>query len=77
SQDTRAMVRAVHDRFDPARVLFFRAEGEDRQSLEGLAGYVKSQGMKDGKATAYVCRNYACRLPVTDVEGLKKLLAEE
>jgi uncharacterized protein YyaL (SSP411 family) len=26
--------------------------------------------MVDGKPTAYVCRNYACQLPVTDPEDL-------
>ena len=26
--------------------------------------------MVDGLTTAYVCRNYACELPVTDVQAL-------
>ena len=29
----------------------------------------------DGKATAYVCENYACKQPVTEVEGLKRMLS--
>lgn len=28
----------------------------------------------DGKPTAYVCENYACKLPVTDTESLLNLL---
>ena len=28
----------------------------------------------DGKATAYVCENFACQLPVTEVEAFRKLL---
>jgi uncharacterized protein YyaL (SSP411 family) len=28
----------------------------------------------DGKATAYVCEDFACRLPVTEAEKLDKLL---
>jgi hypothetical protein len=28
----------------------------------------------DGKATAYVCENYACKLPVTNVEALRDQL---
>jgi len=28
----------------------------------------------DGKPTVYVCSNYACNLPVTDVDQLDELL---
>lgn len=28
----------------------------------------------DGRATAYVCRNFMCELPVTEAEGLERLL---
>jgi len=31
---------------------------------------------KDGQATAYVCQNYACQLPLTDAESLERLLVQ-
>jgi uncharacterized protein len=30
----------------------------------------------EGRATAYVCENYACKLPVTDAAALESQLAE-
>jgi uncharacterized protein YyaL (SSP411 family) len=33
--------------------------------------------MLDGKATAYVCENYACQLPTTEVGVMVKLLESE
>jgi uncharacterized protein len=30
--------------------------------------------MKDGRATAYVCRDFSCRLPVTDPDALREQL---
>jgi uncharacterized protein YyaL (SSP411 family) len=30
--------------------------------------------MLDGKATAYICENYACKLPTTDVAVMVELL---
>jgi uncharacterized protein YyaL (SSP411 family) len=32
--------------------------------------------MLDGRATAYVCRNFACRLPVSDADALRAQLVE-
>jgi len=36
--------------------------------------FSKKLPMKDGKLTVYLCTNQTCELPITDVEGLKKLL---
>jgi uncharacterized protein YyaL (SSP411 family) len=30
----------------------------------------------DGKATAYVCRGFVCKAPVTDVSALERDLSE-
>jgi uncharacterized protein YyaL (SSP411 family) len=31
--------------------------------------------MIDGKATAYVCQNFTCQMPVQDPESLRRQLA--
>jgi uncharacterized protein YyaL (SSP411 family) len=33
------------------------------------------RGLVDGAAAAYVCRNFACQLPVTDPAALRAALA--
>jgi uncharacterized protein len=64
---------------DPARAELVRAAW--RQAPAGsvvLAGEPDQPGfalladrpLRDGRATAYVCRGFVCRLPVTSVEGL-------
>ncbi len=57
-----AMLEAVHRHFLPHAVVM-RAE----DSLVAMPAV-------DGKATAYVCENYACRLPVTSAAALEDLL---
>ncbi len=56
------MLAAIHSRFLPNAVVM-RAE-QAPVSMPAL----------DGKPTAYVCENYACKLPVTDDRRLLELL---
>jgi uncharacterized protein len=64
--DTRAMLRAFQARFLPHLVLLQRPEG-DAPPIVALAPFTLDQRSRGGKATAYVCRNQACRAPTTDV----------
>lgn len=57
SSDTQALVRAVHQRYLPNAVIAV-GEPDSVPLLEGRA-------LQDGHATAYVCRHFVCRVPVT------------
>jgi uncharacterized protein YyaL (SSP411 family) len=69
------MVELVHGRFLPRTVLALRPEGEGAPAIEALAPYLAAQTARDGRATAYVCENHACREPVTGLAELRRLLA--
>ena len=73
-EDTIAMLRALHTRFSPNKVVLLRPAGEDAPAISGLAPYTKDQRAVDGKATAYVCREFACQAPVTEVAAMLKAL---
>lgn len=74
--DTRRMIRAVHERFLPRAVLAVHPPGEAGAAVEALVPFVKEQRPMNGKATAYVCQNYACHLPTTDTAKMLSLLDE-
>jgi uncharacterized protein YyaL (SSP411 family) len=63
------LVAEVFGRFLPNRVVA-GAVGGDGADLPLLEG----RGPIDGKPTAFVCRNYACDLPVTDAPALARQL---
>jgi uncharacterized protein YyaL (SSP411 family) len=71
--DTKAMIKQVRKEFQPNRVAILRPPG-DGQTIAALAAYSANMGMIDGKATAYVCQNFACELPTTDLTKLAELL---
>ena len=67
---TRQMVRAVHERFLPRALVVLHPTGQQGEAIEALAPYVKAQGALRGMPTAYICQNYVCRLPTTDLQTL-------
>jgi uncharacterized protein len=62
----------VFGRYLPNRVVVGAVEG-DSAAAAGIP-LLDGRGAVDGKPTAYVCRNYACELPVTDTGALARQL---
>ena len=71
-ESLRPLVGEVFGRFIPNRVVA-GAAGADPATLAGLP-LLEGRAPIDGRATAFVCRNYACELPVTDSAALAKQL---
>lgn len=72
--DTRGMIRAVHERFIPNKILLVADGGAGQKTLALHNAFMAGVTRIDGKATAYVCENYVCRLPATDLATMTSLL---
>ena len=72
--DTRTMLRLVHDRFIPNKILMLVDGGSAQDQLARLLPVVGSMDRRQGRATIYVCENYACRLPTSDLRTAARLL---
>jgi uncharacterized protein YyaL (SSP411 family) len=73
-KDTEAMLAALRERFLPNMVVLFKPASEEKPGIQVLAEFVEHMEMKDGKATAYVCKNHECDLPATDPKKMLELL---
>ncbi len=63
--------------YAPNRVIALRAEaGESGESVESVVPLLADRIMLKNRPTAYVCRGFACRLPVTDPDALAEQLRE-
>ncbi|CAA9459610.1 MAG: Uncharacterized protein YyaL [uncultured Rubrobacteraceae bacterium] len=71
--DTTALINAVYSDYLPNKVVAGRAEGDE--TAAELIPLLAERPARDGKATAYVCVNYACQSPTTDPEELRGQLA--
>ena len=75
SLDSRNMLLALRRRYLPNKVVLFRSHDADPAPLVRLAPFLKSHTSADGTCTAYVCRNYACQLPTTEVDKMLEFVA--
>jgi uncharacterized protein YyaL (SSP411 family) len=75
--DTDALLGVLRGHFDPRTVVLFRPAGEDGGEVTRLAPFTKEMREIDGRASAYVCRDYACERPVTARDDLQSMLAIE
>ncbi len=73
SQETATMLSALRAEFFPNKIVVFRPPGESPEILK-YAEYARYNTSLQGKATAYVCLNYYCELPTSDIEQMLALL---
>ena len=71
---THAMVRAIHAKFLPNKVLLLRPEGVAGKRLVALSPFVEAMLPVNEQPTAYVCENYACKTPIRDLKQLESAL---
>ena len=71
--DMRSLLAVVNRYYLPNSVLASGAPGDSGVARQ--VGLLEDRPLKDGKATAYVCHNFACLAPVNTAEELERLLA--
>ncbi|KRT65116.1 MAG: thioredoxin domain protein [Candidatus Dadabacteria bacterium CSP1-2] len=74
ADDTKAMIKAIRRQFVPNKVVLLRQTEKEEPDIIRIAEFTKSQLSLDGKATAYVCLTYVCKLPTTDISKMLELL---
>ncbi len=73
ARDTQKMLRALGRRFNPHTVTLFRPT-VGSADIDRLADYLTDHESLDGKATAYVCTDFACKAPTTDIGRMLDLI---
>ncbi|MGD8189348.1 thioredoxin domain-containing protein [Brevibacillus ginsengisoli] len=67
SEITRKMAAAVRVEYNPLRVVLIH---DPKGNLASLAPMAQDKTMVNNKPTLYLCENFACQEPVTDLENL-------
>lgn len=74
SEDTKNMIAELNKWFIPNKAVIFNPADEDDSEIISIAPYVNNQKALEGKATAYVCKNFACGRPTVEIDEMLKNL---
>ena len=72
--DTQELMRVLESRFVPEKIVMLVGDEASRKTLAGYLPVVETMTRLHGKASAYVCENYACKLPTADAAKFAELL---
>ena len=75
ANDTQALIRTVHSIYLPNKVIaLIDPKSKGAIELEKRLPLLAQKSLVNGMATAYVCENYACKMPVNEPEKLAEQL---
>ncbi|OPY57917.1 MAG: Glycosyl hydrolase family 76 [Pelotomaculum sp. PtaU1.Bin035] len=72
--DVRRELKPLDLIFAPDTVFLYRLRGDEFKKLDSMAPFVQGMVSKEGKTTFYICRNFACRQPTTELAEVQELL---
>lgn len=74
SKDTIKLLEAIRTGFAPNKVVLLKKESQ--KNLEKVAGFTKDMKTIDDKTTVYICRNFVCNKPITEIEEVLKVIGD-
>ena len=74
ANDTREMLGAIRGRFIPNKIIILRPTEQESPEIDNIAPFIRNHSSINGQATAYICSNYDCRLPTSDIDTMLRLL---
>ncbi len=70
------LLSVVREAYQPRKVVLLNDEN-DEPPLAELAPFVADQPSSDGRAVAYVCRDFQCEAPISSADELRDVLNEQ
>jgi uncharacterized protein YyaL (SSP411 family) len=74
AKDTEEMLKTIWKEFIPNKVVILRPTEEESPEIVKFAKFTQSMKSIKKKATAYICLNYACKIPTTDLRKMLEFL---
>ncbi|KUO51184.1 MAG: thioredoxin [Desulfitibacter sp. BRH_c19] len=76
-KETSDMLDIINKGFNPERLVAVKMPGSSGEEICRLIPIIKERDTVDGKTTAYICENFSCQPPTTDIKKLEILLGKK
>ncbi|KAB2951928.1 thioredoxin domain-containing protein [Heliorestis acidaminivorans] len=73
-EEVRESLKSLEQQFLPETVFLYRFAGAEYKGLEDVAPFVRDMKPLNHNLTFYVCRDFACQQPTTNMEEVKEFL---
>ena len=67
------MIRKIQNNYNPHSIIILK-NMDNTKALDKLAPWISMHDMIDDKITFYICENFACKMPTTDIDTAMKYL---
>ena len=74
--ETKLAIEKIKSIYIPSKVIIFKDTDDKSNKLTPLAKLTMTQESIDDKTTFYVCRDFACKIPTTDLKLALKFINE-
>ena len=71
---TKNVLDELRSLYVPQRIIIFKDTNKRRDPLTKLASWTENHSVINNKPTIYICEDFACRLPTTNLEKAKELI---
>jgi uncharacterized protein YyaL (SSP411 family) len=68
------MVNELHSRFQPHKVVLFADGSQGQEFLSQYVHFYEDLPADEKDPKVYICQNYSCELPISDVQKIKQTL---
>jgi uncharacterized protein YyaL (SSP411 family) len=73
ADETKTMLHTVRQEYIPNKIVIFLPSEVDNFEISSIAPYTEYMSSIGEKTTAYVCTDYQCRAPTTDISTMLSL----
>jgi hypothetical protein len=76
-EEAEAFATELGHHFMPHTIIAFSQPGVTETELPELTPLISGKIAIEGKPTVYICKEYTCKAPITDLEELKRVLSRQ
>ncbi|URZ14367.1 thioredoxin domain-containing protein [Clostridium felsineum] len=69
---SKEFLNIINEKYNPLSTFIYYIKGD--KSLENTCSFISDYITIDNKPTVYICENFSCKHPITNINDLKKLL---